>query len=134
MRCSYLPFRFHRSDKFQENFDNLPKQYQERVRKELRKIKEFPIEHILHKAPFLKGEFAGIRKWRTADDIRIYFRVCKDCRNYNHDKQYKRCDNCERADDLIILVDVAIRKDDTYDNLDFNDKESKKFDDFSVNS
>lgn len=125
-------FRFNRSDKFQENFDSLPKPVQERVMKELRKIRNFPMEHIIRQAPFLKGKYAGIRKWRAADDIRIYFQICKDCRNNNHDVHYGRCKNCERADDLIMLRDVAVRKDDTYNNLNFEDLDSMTFSTFPV--
>ena len=113
-----------------EDFNALQKCNQERVLKELRKIKEFPMQHILAKAKFLKGEYKGIRKW-SSGRIRIYLRVCKDCRNLSHDKHYGRCDGCERQDDLIVLADVAYRKDDTYDGLDFDDKTSsilKKFD------
>jgi hypothetical protein len=90
------------------------------------------MEHIIRQAPFLKGPLAGIRKWRTADDIRIYFRICKDCRTSRHDVRYRRCHDCERDDNLIILVDIAIRKDDTYDNLNFDDLDSTTFNTFPL--
>ena len=79
---------------------------------------------------YLKGEYAGIKKWKLSN-IRIYLVICKECRRNKHDSVYGRCNDCERTDDIINLYDVTIREDDTYDNLHFDDKECKKWTEYN---
>ena len=122
-----LTFRFKKTPRFTKNFNDLEKKEQENVRKELKKLNEMPHEHICKRSPFLKGEFSGTRHY-SFGRLRLYFRICKECRQLKHDTLYKRCDGCERKDDLINLIDVQIRKDNTYTtglkNLDKEDAKS----------
>lgn len=120
-----MSFRFTSTPRFKENFINLQKNSQAIIRKELEKLKEMPIEHIMKRSPFLKGIYAGVRHY-SFSRIRLYFRICKECRQIKHDSLYKRCDGCERKDDLINLIDVQIRDDNTYKNLKSFDKDDAK--------
>jgi mRNA-degrading endonuclease RelE of RelBE toxin-antitoxin system len=124
-----LTFRFKHTPRFKSNFDSLEKDQQEIVKKELRKIKDMPEEHVCKRSPFLQGEFKGTRHY-SMGRIRLCLRICRECRRLGHDELYKRCEGCERADDLINLIDVFIEKTNTYKNLKTFDKEDAKL--FSV--
>lgn len=128
-----MTFAFGSTPKFNENFNRFSLQEQGITRKRLRKIADFPLQHIQKTSPFLKGKYAGIRHDSTGR-LRIYFRVCKECIEYKHYSIYWKCENCEsiRADDKIILFDVQIRGDNTYVNLSIDENVAKSITDFSV--
>lgn len=126
-----MTFKFKGKKQFHKDFDQLSAQDQERVKKELKKMENFPLHFIESKYPFLKGRYKGIRH-ASPGRIRIYFTICEECRNLHHDTQYGRCENCPRENGLIVLYGVEIRRDDTYDNLNFEKSDSIEFDEKQV--
>jgi hypothetical protein len=128
-----LTFTFNSTPKFNESFNGLSLQEQEMIRKRLGKIANFPLQHIQMTAPFLKGEYAGMRHDRTGR-LRIYLRVCKECMDCKHYSRYWQCEGCEsiRTDFMIILFDVKFRRDDTYNNLDITEDDAKSITEFNA--
>ena len=123
-----MSIHFRKKQRFSENFEGMSKEGQERVLKELRKWKEMGIDHIKFRSPHLKAQYGGIRHI-SFGRFRIYFIICDECKMFGHDKKYGRCEKCPREKDLINLVDVVeLRKDDTYENIDFFKDDVKDFD------
>jgi len=122
-----MTIHFRQKKRFSENFEEMSKEGQERVLKELKKWKEMGLDHIKHRSEHLKAQYGGIRK-TSFGRYRIYFIICDECRIFGHDKKYGRCEKCPREKDLINLIDVKeFRKDDTYENLDFSKDDVKDF-------
>jgi mRNA-degrading endonuclease RelE of RelBE toxin-antitoxin system len=122
-----MVIHFRQKKRFSEDFEGLSKEGKERVLKELKKWKEMGLDHIKHRSEHLKGQYGGIRKL-SFGRFRIYFIICDECRMFGHDKTYGRCEKCPKEKDLINLVDVIeLRKDDTYDNIDFFKNDVKEF-------
>jgi len=123
-----MTIHFRKKQRFSKNFENMSKEGQERILKELRKWKVMGIDHIKRRSEHLKVQYGGIRKIAFGR-FRIYFIICDECRIFGHDKKYGRCDKCPRETDLINLIDVVeFRKDDTYENIDFFKDDVKDFD------
>ncbi|MCX6821076.1 MAG: hypothetical protein NT016_03955 [Candidatus Aenigmarchaeota archaeon] len=124
-----MTIHFRQRKRFSKNFEGLSKEGKEILTKELRKWKIMGIEHIKYRSKHLKGEYAGIRKI-SLGRMRLYFLICDECRKLGDDIKYGRCKKCPREPDLINLVDVIeFRREDTYDNLDFETEDVKDFTD-----
>lgn len=125
-----MVIHFTRKKRFTKNFEEMSKESQERVLKELKKWKkmgDMAIQHIKFRSPHLKADYGGIRHI-SLERIRIYFMICDECRTFGHDRKYGRCEKCPKEKDLIVLVDVEeFRKDETYANRDFSKDDVKDF-------
>ena len=115
-----MQYRFKQTEAFKKFLESLNKSEQEIVKKALRKLKD-TVDHERRKSTFLQGRLAGTRKFRFSQ-VRIFYRICNECRELNHDKIYERCAWCERADDLINIIDGDMRGSDTYRDTGMFDK------------
>ncbi|MFH1978546.1 MAG: hypothetical protein ABIJ92_04430 [Candidatus Aenigmatarchaeota archaeon] len=120
--------RFLETSGFREFFQSLSDFDKKNVKKIIEKIRERVEYNILKPDSFLRYEFAGTRKERR-ERLRVFYRVCEECRRLGHDKIEGRCHDCPREDDIICLIwGDDIRDDETYKDKTMLDRPGAKID------
>lgn len=98
-----MDIKFVSTDAFDEFYGGLSPGNKEMVKKVINKIKEKIGWDVYKTEKFLQYDLAGTRRERVGR-FRIFFRICKECRDYRHDSKYGRCGKCLRQDNLVWLI------------------------------
>lgn len=98
-------------DVYTPTFQKQLKKLEKKAHQRYRHIQN-TIQHILQdpnsNIDFGKGRYRGKRKWRAGDD-RIFFVVCKQCRELEH-QDFNQCDDCDETPDETIKFVMIIEK------------------------